>query len=56
MQSWIFRIITLQSSVLHDLSEIILIWWFAAQMSIKVLIIILNDEKNYDFFSGFFDE
>ncbi len=33
MQSWILKII-IQSSVLHDPSEIILIWRFAAQKNI----------------------
>jgi len=35
----------LQSSVSHDPSEIILIWWFAAQK--KTFIIIINVESSF---------
>ncbi len=61
MQSWIFASL-LQSSVSHDPSEIILIYWFASQQTL----LIYNVEKscaasyfygNHDTcFSGFFDE
>jgi len=48
----------LQSSVSHDPSEIILIWWFDAQ---ETFMIIINDVKKNEkcqtfCFSGFFDE
>ncbi len=35
----------LQSSVSHDLSEIILTWWFAAQEAFLIIIIIINAEN-----------
>ncbi len=40
----VFSASLLQSSVPHDLSEIILIYWFAAQ---ETVLIIINVENNY---------
>ncbi len=44
MQSYIFRII-IQVSVSHDYSEIIIIWWFAAQET--SFLIIINVEYSF---------
>ncbi len=41
MQSWIFSIVT-RSSVSHDPSEIILIYWSAAQETIPIIINVEN--------------
>ncbi len=41
----------------HDPSEIIQIFWFAAQNTFIIIIIIMYYENSWvDFFSGFFDE
>ncbi len=47
MKSWIVSIIT-QSSVSHDPSEIIIIFWFAAQ---ETSLIIINVENSCAAFS-----
>ncbi len=43
MQSWIFSLITLVF-MSHDPSEIILIWWFAAQETFRI---ITNSENSF---------
>ncbi len=42
MRSWILESL-LQSSVPHDPSEINLIWWFGAQETFLIIIIVENN-------------
>ncbi len=60
MQSWIIRIITPVFRVSHDPSEIIMIYWFAAQETFLIIINVENSYAAYYFcgniFPGFFDQ